>query len=380
MIYLDYAATTPVGPRVLEAMQPFWIEHFGNASSIHQYGQKTRRAIDDARNFFLKTLGGQLAHNIIFTGSGTESCNMAVFGSAWARQDRGKHLIVSAMEHPAVLEAARFLHHYFDFDLTEVKPDKDGLIDPEAIRAELRPDTIFVSVILASNEVGTIQPIKKIAKIVREHGALMHTDACQAPGYTDINAEHLGVDLLSLNSSKIHGPKGVGLLFIREGVHLMPLIHGGGQEFRLRAGTENPALIVGFAKAMELTLNESKAQAQHTQKLRNQLLSKLLEIEGIKLNGHHELRLPNNINIHTPGISGETLVQRLDMEGLAASSGSACSSGKIEPSPTLLAMGQSPEHAKQSLRLTLGRLTTEEEIKEATQILTRVITELSANS
>jgi len=262
MIYLDYAAATPIDPRVLEAMEPYLQTHFGNPSSIHRYGQTARRGIDEARAFFVKTLGGVLAHNVIFTGSGTESCNMALFGAARARQDKGKHLVISAIEHPAVLEPARYLRDNFGFELTEVQPDADGLIHVEDVQAALRPDTILVSVMYANNEIGTIQPIKKIARLVRAHGALMHTDACQAPGFLDINADHLGVDLMTLNGSKIYGPTGIGLLYIREGVRITPLIMGGGQEFRLRGGTENAALIVGFAKAMELVLQDSQAEAE----------------------------------------------------------------------------------------------------------------------
>ena len=224
-----------------------------------------------------------------------------------------------------------------------------------------------------NNEIGTLQPIKEIAKLCREHGIFFHTDACQAPGFADINVEHLNVDLLSLNGSKIYGTKGVGLLYVREGVKITPLIHGGGQEFRMRGGTENPALIVGFAKALELTLKDGRKEAARLGKLRDELLDELLKIPGITLNGSREKRAENNINVHIPGHSGETLVMRLDMEGLAASSGSACSSGKTEPSPVLLALGQTPKKAGESLRLTLGRFTTSAEIKAAKKILKRIL-------
>lgn len=373
MIYLDYAAATPLDPRVFKVMKPFFTEQYGNASSIHQLGQKSRKAIDDAREICLKLLGAGKPSEIIFTGSGTESCNMAIFGAAFARQAKGKHILISAIEHPAILEPARYLRDNFGFELTELKPDSNGIISPVVFEKALRTDTVIASIIYANNEIGVIQPIKKLAKICKERGVLFHTDACQAPGFLDINVEHLGVDLMTLNSSKVYGPKGVGLLYIREGVQIVPHIFGGGQEFRMRGGTENPALILGFAKALELTLKNSKKEAERVRRLREKLLNQLLKINGIVLNGSLENRLPNNINIYTPGFNGETLVMRLDLEGLAASSGSACSSGKTESSHVLMAIGQSEKKAKQSLRLTLGRHTSEEEIKKAAKILKKVL-------
>lgn len=379
-IYLDYAAATPLDPRVLKAMRPWLVEEFGNPSSIHQAGQRARRAIDDARVLCKDLLGAFSVHEIVFTGSGTESCNMAIFGAAFARANsspsqRG-HLVVSAIEHPAVLESARYLRDNFGFTLTEVAPDSEGLIHVDAIEKALRPDTILISVMLVNNEVGTIQPVPSIAALARSRGILMHTDACQAPGLTTVNVEGLGVDLLSLNGSKIYGPKGSGLLYIREGVQITPLVHGGGQEFRLRGGTENPALIVGFATALELTLEEEAKEKPRLKKLRNELLDSLLILPGFTLNGSLEHRTENNINLHVSGHLGETLVMRLDLDGLAASSGSACSSGKTEPSQVLLAMGQPRQQALESLRLTLGRFTTPAEIKAALTILTKTINSL----
>lgn len=369
MIYLDYAAATPMDPRVLEAMLPYLKEQHGNPSSIHQFGQRSRRAVDEARNVVIEWLGAFSVHEILFVGSGTESCNMAVFGAAFARQDQGKHLVVSAIEHPAVLEPARYLRDNFGFELTEVAPDAEGIVQVEAVEVALRPDTIFVSLMMANNEVGTIQPVKAVAALCRERGILFHTDACQAPAYLDVNVNELQPDLLTLNGSKIYGPKGVGLLYVREGVKIAPLIHGGGQEFRMRGGTENVASIVGFAKALELLEDESERIGV----MRDSLLEACLTMKGVSLNGSREARLANNVNLHVEGMSGETLVMRLDMEGLAASSGSACASGKVEPSHVLLAMGQSEAKALQSLRLSLGRFTTEAEIQEAIQILKRVL-------
>lgn len=375
-IYLDYAASTPLDSRVLRAMQPYLKDNFGNPSSIHQFGQTARRAIDDARLKCIDLLGAFSVHEIIFTGSGTESCNTAVFGAAFGRKKTEAspgHLIVSAIEHPAVLEPARYLRDNFGFELTEVLPDSNGLVHPEAVEAAIRPNTILISVMLVNNEVGTIQPVKEIAKLARERGIFMHTDACQAPGFVDLNVEELGVDLLSLNGSKIYGPKGIGLLYIREGVKITPHIFGGGQEFRMRGGTENAALIVGFAKALELVLKDAEKEAARLGKLRDTLMRELLRIPSVSVNGSLTERTKNNINLHVPGFSGETLVMRLDLEGLAASSGSACSSGKTEPSHVLLAMGQDKSRALESLRLTLGRQTTLTEIKKAAKILADIL-------
>lgn len=379
-IYLDYAATSPLDPKVLRAMLPYLKEEFGNASSIHQYGQKARQGIDEARLKCKDLLGAFSVHELIFTGSGTESCNMAIFGTAFARKPKKGpgHLIVSAIEHPAVLEPARYLRDNFGFELTEVLPDEKGVISMQAIEKTIQPNTILISVMLVNNEVGTFQPVKKIAKLARERGIVLHTDACQAPGFTDINVEHLGVDLLSLNGSKIYGPKGVGLLYVREGIQLTPLILGGGQEFRMRGGTENPALIVGFAKALDLVLKNSKKEAERIGELRNILERDLLKIKlqsgkKIRVNGDPEHRSAHHLNLHIPDILGETLVMRLDMAGLATSSGSACSSGKTEPSHVLIAMGQSRQSALESLRLTLGRATTLTEIKKAIKLITELL-------
>jgi len=373
MIYLDYSSTTPLDPRVLEAMMPYLKDHHGNPSSIHQFGQRTRRAIDDARNKVIDLIGAFSVHEVIFTGGGTESCNAAIFGAAFAQEDKGKHIVVSAFEHPAVLEPARYLRDNFGFELTEVSPNADGFVTVEAVEAALREDTVLVSVMMANNEVGTLQPVTELAELCRERSILFHTDACQVPGYASIRVDEIKADLLTLNGSKIYGPKGVGLLYVREGVKITPLVHGGGQEFRMRGGTENTANIVGFAKALELVEDETEKVGA----LRDQLLDELLELPGVSLNGARSPRLANNINIHVKGVSGETLVMRLDMEGLAVSSGAACSAGKIEASPVLLAMGQDLEMAAESIRISLGRETTASEITEASKILKRVITELS---
>ena len=373
MIYLDYAAATPLDPRVFKAIQPYLTEHFANPSSIHRFGQHARKAIDESRDVFVKALGASSPKNIIFTGSGTESCNLAIFGAAFANQDKGKHIVISAIEHPAVMEPAEYLRDNFGFTLTKVKPDKEGIVDPKEVKNALRPDTILVSVMHANNETGVIQPIKKIAKIVKKHGAIFHTDACQTPGFLDISAAHLGVDLMTLSASKIYGPKAVGLLYIKTGIRLIPHILGGGQEFRMRGGTESTENIVGFAKAMELTLKNSKKKAAALLAHRDQLEKELLKHKKISLNGSEKNRLPGIINLHIKGASGETMVQRLDMEGLAVSAGAACSSGKVEASPVLLAMGYSKKRASESIRISLGRPSTSEEVKSALQIFKHVL-------
>ncbi|MBU0981937.1 cysteine desulfurase [Patescibacteria group bacterium] len=374
MIYLDYAATTPLAPQVFESMRPYLTEHFGNPSSVHRFGQVARKAIDESRIFFVEALGAASPRNIIFTGSGTESCNLAIFGTAFANQKRGKHIIISAFEHAAILEPAEYLRDNFGFELTLIKPSPEGIINPEEVAAALRPDTTLVSIMYVNNEVGTVQPIKKIAKLVRQRGAIFHTDACQAPGYLDINCAHLGVDLMTLNASKVYGPKGIGLLYIREGIQLTPQIMGGGQEFRMRGGTESPAQIVGFASAMRLFLEHSKEEAERLRALRDNLQSKLLTLPGAALNGHPDLRLPNFLNLKIDGITGENLVQRLDIEGVAASAGAACSSGKLKASHVLLAMGKSLKEASHSIRFTLGRPTTEEEIEKTVEIMRSLYT------
>ncbi len=372
-IYLDHAAGSPMRPEVLEAMLPYFTEFQGNPSSIHQDGQAARRALDQSRTQILTQLGAFSVKELIFTSGGTESCSLAILGAAFARQDHGRHILISAIEHPAVVEAAGFLEALFGFEIERIPVGPDGILDPNELEKRLRTDTILASVMLANNEIGTIQPIQELAQICRAHGTLFHTDACQAPGYTDIRVDHLEPDLMTLNAAKIGGPKGVGLLYVRQGTPLVPLQRGGGQEFRQRGGTENVAGIVGFAKAFELTLAHAETESVRLKKLRDQLWSELVKIPGLVLNGSADSRLPNNLNIHTPGISGESLVMRLDLEGLAASSGSACSSGKTEPSPVLLALGQDTQKATQSLRLTLGWNTTESDVDKAIEILRKIL-------
>ncbi len=372
-IYLDHAAGSPLRPQVLEAMLPYFAEFQGNPSSIHQDGQAARRALDQSRTQILTRLGAFSVKELIFTSGGTESCTLALLGVAFARQDHGRHILISAIEHPAVVEAAGFLEAIFGFEVERIPVGPNGILDPHELEKRLRTDTILASVMLANNEIGTLQPVQELAQICRAHGTLFHTDACQALGYANIRVDHLEPDLMTLNAAKIGGPKGVGLLYVRQGTPLVPLQRGGGQEFRQRGGTENVAGIVGFAQALELTLAHVEAESARIAALRNQMWDELKNLPGLTLNGSLEQRLPNNLNIHIPGMSGESLVMRLDLEGLAASSGSACSSGKTEPSPVLLALGQTPEKATQSLRLTLGWSTTGEDIENALKVLVPIL-------
>ncbi len=377
-IYLDHAATTPLREEVLAEMLPYFSEEFGNASSIYGWGRRARQALGSARDRVAQILNAK-PDEIVFTSGGSEGANLAVKGAAWARQQRGKHIITSAVEHPAVLDAVLWLERS-GFAVTVLPVDGEGTVTPEAVRAALRPDTILVSIMHANNEVGTIQPISKIGEIVRDRGVLFHTDAVQTAGILELDVKELNVDLLSLSAHKLYGPKGVGALYVRKGVRLDPLIHGGAQEKRRRAGTENVAGIVGLAKALELAQAEREGEAERLTALRDRLLAGLREIPFTKVNGSLEHRLPNNVNICFRYIEGESLLLNLDLLGVAASSGSACTSGSLEPSHVLLAMGLSHEIAHGSLRLTLGRATSEGDVDFVLEKLPKIVERLRAMS
>ena len=359
-IYMDHAATTPVRPEVVEAMLPYFGAEFGNASSVYGWGRRAHQALDGARDRVSKLLGAQ-ANEIIFTSGGSEGANLAIKGIAWAYQTKGKHIITSAIEHHAVLDTVLWLKKH-GFDVTVLPVGEDGLVSPAEVKQALRPDTILVSIMHANNEVGTIQPISEIGAIVRAHGAYFHTDAVQTAGVLDINVENLDVDLLSLSAHKLYGPKGVGALYVRKGVRLDPLIHGGAQERRRRAGTENVAGIMGLAKAFELARVERVQENERLTKLRDRLIEGLQKIPSTKVNGSLVQRLPNNVNVCFQYIEGESMLLNLDLKGIAASSGSACTSGSLDPSHVLLAMGLTHEIAHGSLRLTLGRENTEADV------------------
>lgn len=377
-IYLDHAATTPLRPEVLEAMLPYFNQEFGNPSSVYGAGRRAHQALDQARDTVADLLGAK-SEEIIFTSGGSEAANLAIKGVAWAYQTKGKHIITSAIEHHAVLDAVLWLKQQ-GFEVTILPVDEEGFVDPQSVQEALRGDTVLVSIMHANNEVGTIQPIEEIGAIVRAHGAFFHTDAVQTAGILDLDVAELNVDLLSLSAHKFYGPKGVGALYVRKGVRLDPLIHGGAQEKRRRAGTENVAGIVGLAKAFELAQAERGEVTRHLIQLRDQLLQGLQAIPHTKVNGSLERRLPNNVNVCFQFIEGESLLLNLDLKGIAGSSGSACTSGSLDPSHVLLAMGLSHEIAHGSLRLTLGRENTQDQVTYVLEEIPIIVERLRAMS
>lgn len=372
MIYLDHAATTPVDARVVEAMLPYFADDFGNASSLYELGRRARSALDQARSFFAEQLNC-LPRGVVFTSGGTESCNLALFGTLAA----GERLLVSRIEHSAVLKAAEALEHK-GVEVVYLEVDGDGLLDLKQLEEELAAkETKLVSVGYANNEIGVIQDLLKISKLCKQYGALLHTDVCQAAGYLSLDMQALGVDLMTMNASKIYGPKGIGLLAMTEGVELSPQIFGGGQEFGLRSGTENTALIVGFAKAYEIVLAEFVESNEKLADLRNLMLEGLLsQIEGAKLTGSKDQRLPNHLSLIIPEIEGESLLIRLDQEDIYVSTGSACSSGSLEPSHVLKAIGVTKQDTFSSLRITLGRLNDRAQIEQAIEKIVKAVTDL----
>ncbi|WP_038040538.1 cysteine desulfurase NifS [Thermorudis peleae] len=376
-IYLDHAATTPVDPRVLEAMLPYFTEQFGNPSSIYAAGRQARAAIDQARARIARILHCQ-PREIVFTSGGTESDNLAIKGVAWWHRlnGRGNHIITTAFEHHAVLHSVQYLEK-FGFEATYVRPGPDGIVRVEDIEAAIRPDTILISVMYANNEIGTIQPIAEIGKLAHRYGILFHTDAVQAAGTLPLDVERLHVDLLSLSAHKFYAPKGVGLLYVRQGTKLLWQQNGGSQESNRRAGTENVPGIVGMATALELAYAEREERNAHLLALRDRLIDGILQrIPDARLNGDREQRLPNNVNVSFEGVDGETILLNLDMHGIAASSGSACTTGSTEPSHVLLAIGLTPEQARSSIRLTLGKDNTEQEIDRTLDVLEETVTRL----
>jgi cysteine desulfurase len=377
LIYLDNAASTPVHEKVIEEMIPYFKEQYGNPSSIHKYGRLANIAIQNARKRIASLINAE-SGEILITSGGTESNNTALYGIA--RHNKGKHIITSSIEHDAILEPCKRLEEE-GFQITYLPVDKYGLVNPEDVEKEISPDTCLVSIMFANNEVGTIQPIAEIGKITREKKIIFHTDAIQAVGKTPINVEELGIDLLSISSHKINGPKGVGALYIRKGVKIDPLILGGGQENGLRSGTENVASIVGFGMACQLANDNIVQNQEHLRKLGMKLITDVLkEIPHTKLNGHPEKRIPNNIHFTFLGVNGEDLIIKLDENKIAASTGSACSVKVQKASHVLRAMGFSHEQITGSLRLTIGITNTEEEINETVQVLKKVVKELRAVS
>ncbi len=378
-IYLDYAATTPTHPEVVKAMLPYFTEIFGNPSSIYSYGQEAKGTIEEARAKVADLIGAR-GEEIVFTSGGTEADNFALKGVAFANESRGNHIITSSIEHHAVMETCESLKGR-GFVLTYLPVDEYGMVNPDDVKKAITDKTILISIMHANNEVGTIEPIAKIGKIAREAGAYFHTDAVQTVGHIPVDVNELGVDLLSMSAHKLYGPKGVGALYIRKGVKLTPFMHGGEQERRRRASTENVPGIVGFGRAVELARQEMGGEAERLTCLRDNLIKGLLErIDRVHLNGHPVIRLPNNVNVSVDYVEGESMILNLDLEGICASTGSACSSSSLEPSHVLLAMGLSHEQAHGSLRFSLGRLTSEEEIERVLDILPRIVAKLRAMS
>ena len=360
-IYLDHAATTPMRPEVLDAMLPCFSSTFGNASSIHQLGQAAKRVLEDARETVARCIGAR-PEEVCFTSGGTESDNLAIKGVAHANSTKGRHLVTSQVEHHAVLNCFGFLEQH-GFEVSYLPVDRFGVVELGALEAALRLDTTLVSVMLANNETGTLEPVSQIARTARERGIPVHTDAVQALGKIPVHVDDLGVDLLSISAHKIQGPKGVGALYIRRGTRIEPLLHGGHHERHKRAGTENVAAIAGLAKAMELAVKETAALSERLASLRDRLERGIRRrIPHVHLNGHCESRLPNILNMNFEFVEGESLLLALDMHGVAVATGSACTSGSLEPSHVLEAMGVPRERAQGSLRFSLGRDNTEDQI------------------
>jgi cysteine desulfurase len=379
IIYFDYAAATPVDPRVAKAMTPYLSESFGNTMSLHRYGQEAKQKVEESRNIVAGFLNAR-PEEIIFTGSATESNNLALKGIAFANKAKGKHIIISPLEHPCIAQSVKWLEMQ-GFKITKLNVDKYGLVNPRDVENTIREDTILVSIIHGSNEIGTVQPIAKIGKICRKKGIYFHTDAVQSFGKILIDVNKMDIDLLSASSHKIYGPKGAAMLFVRQGTNIEPILHGGGQEFGLRSSTVNVPAIVGFAKAVELSKREMKKEERRLLRLRDKLIKGVLEtIPDSYLNGPKpELagkRLSNNVNFWFKFVEGESIVIQLDLMGIAASTGSACSSMTLEPSPTLIAIGLKPQEAHGSLRITLGRWTKENEINYLLKVLPPIIKKL----
>ncbi len=378
-VYLDYAATTPCDPEVIKAMEPYLFDKFGNASSIHSFGQEAKKGIEDARETLAAFLGAK-PEEIVFTSGGTESDNSAVLGTAYALRDKGNHIITTAIEHHAVLEPCKFLEKR-GFKVTYVGVDKQGLVSPDDIKKAITDKTILISVMHANNEIGTIQPLAEIANIARDKGISFHADTVQTIGHIPVNVDTLGVDLLSLSAHKFYGPKGVGALYIRKGTRIERFLHGGDQERNRRGSTQNTPGIVGLGKAIELCREKMQAESKEEMRLRDKLIRAIPQkITDAYLNGDPLKRLPNNVNFSFKYIEGESILLNLDILGIAASTGSACTSSALEPSHVLLAIGLAHEIAHGSLRITIGRWTREEEIDYLLKHLPKIVEKLRAMS
>ena len=374
-VYLDYSATTPMKKEVLEEMLPFFDVQFGNPSSIHSFGRDNKAAVAKARDSIARTMNAS-SDEVFFTAGGSESDNWAIKGVAYALRDKGKHIITSKIEHHAVLHTCQYLEKE-GFEVTYLNVDAYGLIDLEELKAAIRPDTTLITIMFANNEIGTIEPIKEIGAIAKEKGITFHTDAVQAYGNVHIDVKELGIDLMSISAHKVYGPKGIGALYIKKGTKIQQLIHGGAQEKKRRAGTENVPSIVGFGKAAEMAFENLDNHIQQLMTKRDRLIKELKErISFMHLNGHPIKRLPGNVNLCIQFIEGEALLLSLDMVGIASSSGSACTSGSLDPSHVLMAIGLTHEVAHGSLRLTIGDFTTEDDIDYVIEQLPPIVDRL----
>ena len=379
IIYLDNAATTRTSPKVVEEMLPFFSEYYGNPSSVYEFSNASKKAVAQARQVIADSLGAK-PQEIYFTAGGSESDNWAIKAAAEAYQEKGRHIITSKIEHHAVLHTCRYLESR-GFSVTYLDVDEQGVVKLEELKKAIRPDTILISIMFANNEIGTIQPVKEIAEIAREHGILFHTDAVQAYGHVPINVDAFGMDMLSASGHKINGPKGIGFLYIRTGVKIRSFVHGGAQERKRRAGTENVPGIAGLGKAAELAVNTMEERMKKETELRDYLMDRVMaEVPYTRVNGHRKNRLPNNCNFAFQFIEGESLLIMLDMAGICGSSGSACTSGSLDPSHVLLALGLPPEIAHGSLRLTLSEENTKEEMDYVVGEIKRIVERLRAMS
>ncbi len=379
-IYFDHSATTPVDKEVAALALEYMTDKFGNASSIHSFGREARKAVDEARRQLASLLGAE-TNEIFFTSGGTEADNLAIKGVAFANRKKGNHIITSAIEHHAILHTCEYLEKYHGFKITYLPVDEYGMIRMEDLRAAITDQTILITIMFANNEVGTVQPVKEIGKLAREKGIYFHTDAVQAVGNYPIDVKDMNIDLLSLSGHKFHAPKGVGALYIRRGVRIEAVQHGGGHERNMRAGTENVPGIVGLGKAAELAQRDMTKKMAYLTGLRDRIISEVMaKIPHVKLNGHPTERLPGNANFSFLFVEGESLLLNLDLKGIGASSGSACTSGSLDPSHVLLAMGLTHEVAHGSLRITLGKDNTEAEVEYLLEVLPEILERLRAMS
>ncbi len=375
-VYLDHSATTPVDPRVVDAMLPYFGDKFGNASSLHRWGQAALAALDTSRRTVAEILNAN-PNEIVFTGCGSESDNLALRGVAFALRAKGDHIITTPIEHHAILNTAAQLEKEFGFEVTRAPVDRRGVVNPDDIARAITPRTVLISVMYANNEVGTIEPLAEISKVAKKRGVLFHTDAVQAGGYLDLDVEKLGVDLMSLGAHKFHGPKGIGALYVRSGTPLLPMQTGGSHERSRRAGTENIPYIVGIATALKVAQSERETTNARLSALREKLIEGILErVAGAELTGDPKNRLPGHASFVIPGAIGDEMVLGLDLAGVAASTGSACTAGSAEPSHVLAAMGYPADVARGALRLTLGRENTDEDVTYAVDAVADVVGKL----